>query len=123
MLKNATGFYMSYNKKILVCISDSALQLLLPPKSRKMPHHRHIMCGCRIYIQDRIYQWSLNHWSKRRLLYTKNNSNTLIGGSVEQLNTRNIFSRYSDLVLPDGEPIHPRSKDTAFGSMCEFTNK
>ena len=30
--KNATGFYMEYDEKVLVLISDSALLFILPPK-------------------------------------------------------------------------------------------
>ena len=41
--------------------------------------------------------------------------------SVRKLNAETIFSRYSDVVLPDREPIHPCAKDSAFYSMCDFT--
>ena len=32
-------------------------------------------------------------------------------------------SRYSDVVLPDGETFHPRTKEYTFSSMCDFTDK
>ena len=40
-----------------------------------------------------------------------------------QLNAENIFSRYSDVVLPGGESIHPCAKDATFSSMCDFPEK
>ena len=39
------------------------------------------------------------------------------------MNAVNILSRYSDVVLPDREPIHPRAKYATFFSMCEFPDK
>ena len=42
---------------------------------------------------------------------------------MEQLNAENILSRYRDVLLPGGEPIHPRSKYAAFAIMCDFTYK
>ena len=43
--------------------------------------------------------------------------------SDEQLNAENIESRYSEVGLSDGEPIHTRSKDSAFESMCDCPEK
>ena len=42
---------------------------------------------------------------------------------VKQFNAENISSRYGDVVLPDGEPTHPRSKDSACAIICNFTDK
>ena len=39
------------------------------------------------------------------------------------MNAENISSRYSDVVLPDREPIYPREKYAVFSSMCEFPDK
>ena len=43
--------------------------------------------------------------------------------SVEQLSAENIFSRYGDIILPDGESFHPCAKYAAFGSMCDSPEK
>ena len=43
--------------------------------------------------------------------------------SNEQLNVDNIVSMYNKLLLPDGEPINPRDKYSAFAFMCDCTNK
>ena len=85
-----------------------------------MTQRHQIMCGCKICIQAVTYQDSLNYWRKRRLRYINNRENSLTRGSVEQLNAENIFSRYSDVVLPDVESIHSRAKDSEFSSMCDF---
>ena len=63
------------------------------------------------------------HWCKQQLRYIKKNANSLTRGLVEQLNAENISSRYSDVVLPDGEPIHPHAKDASFSNMCDFPDK
>ena len=34
-----------------------------------------------------------------------------------------IFFGYIYVVLPDGEPIRPHSKDAAISSMCDFPGK
>ena len=81
------------------------------------------MCGCKIFSQDGTHQELLNHWRTRRLRYIKNNANSLTMGSVEQLNAENIFSIYSDVVLPGGKSIHPRAKYVAFTSMCDSPQK
>ena len=39
------------------------------------------------------------------------------------MNAENISSRYSDVVITDGEPINPHDKDSAFYSMCDFPDK
>ena len=39
------------------------------------------------------------------------------------MNAENIFFGYSDVALPDGEPIHPGDKNAAFSSMCDFPGK
>ena len=62
-------------------------------------------------------------WIKQRLRHIKSHSNSLTRGSVEQFNAEIIFSRYSDVVLPDGESIYPRAKDSAFYSMYDFPDK
>ena len=49
-----------------------------------------------------------------------NHKNSLTRGSDEQLNEETIFTRYGDVVLPDGEEIHPCSKDYVYTSMCDF---
>ena len=81
------------------------------------------MCGCKICIQDGTYHKSLNHWRKRQLRYIKNHENSLTRGSSEQFNVKNIFYRYSDVVLPDGESIHPLAKEATFSSMCDFPER
>ena len=62
------------------------------------------MFGCKICIQAGTYQYYLNCWRKRRLIYIyiKNNANSLTKVSVEQLNSENITSIYNDIVLRDG---------------------
>ena len=65
----------------------------------------------------------LNRWRKWGLRYIKNHENYLTWRPVEQLNSENIFSRYSDVVLPDGELIYPYDKDAAFSSMWDFPGK
>ena len=77
-----------------------------------MTQNYQIMCGCKICIQAGTYQEFLNHCCKWRLRYINNHANSLTRVSVEQLNAENIASRYSDVVLPDGETIHPRAKYT-----------
>ena len=60
-------------------------------------------------MQAGIYQEYLNNWRTQKLRYVNNNANSLTRVSVEQLDTDNIFSRYSDLVLPDGgKTIEPK---------------
>ena len=71
-----------------------------------MTHHHQIMWGCEICIQAGTYQEYLNHWRERRLLYINNNENSLTMGSVEHFNAENIFSIYSDVVLPERESIY-----------------
>ena len=44
-------------------------------------------------------------------------------GSAEQLNAKNVFPRYSDVVLPYGEPIHRIAEDAAFTSICDLPDK
>ena len=44
-------------------------------------------------------------------------------GSVEQLNAENHSSRYNDVALSDGEPIHPCAKYAVFSSECDFPEK
>ena len=66
-----------------------------------MTQRHQIMCGCQIFIQAGTYQESLNHWCKGRMRYIKNHENSLTRGSVENFNAENIFSRYSDVALPD----------------------
>ena len=78
------------------------------------------MCGQKICIPDGTYQEALNTWCNRLLRYIRNNENSLTRGSVQQFNTENIFPIYIDVVLLDGELIHPRAKDASFASMCEF---
>ena len=78
------------------------------------------MWGCKTCIQAVTYQDSLNHWRKWRLRYIKNNENSITRESFKELNVENIFSKYSYVVLPDVEPIHPCAKDDAFSSMCDF---
>ena len=65
----------------------------------------------------------LNNWPKRQLGYINNHENSSTRGSVEQLNAENIFSRYIDVVLPGVQPIHPCAKDSAFVSMCDFSEQ
>ena len=65
----------------------------------------------------------LNYGRKRRLRYINNYANQLTRGSVEQFNAENILSVYSFIVVTDGEPIHPRSNDAEFSSMCDFPEK
>ena len=104
MLKQyATGFSVAYDEKGIMCISDSGIRLILPPQLWKMTHHHQIMCGWKMCIQARTYKESLNHWRKRQLRYINNCANSLTRVSAEQLNRENIYNRYSDVVLPDGE--------------------
>ena len=86
-----------------------------------MTQRHQIMCGCKICIQAGTYQELLNHLCKRRLRYINNHANYLTSRSSEQFNVETTFSRYSDFVLTNGKSIHPRVKDAAFSSMCDFT--
>ena len=61
----ATRFSMVYNEEVLVHMSDSDLQLIVPPQLRKTTQRYQIMCASRICIQDRTYQESLNNWRKQ----------------------------------------------------------
>ena len=36
----------------------------------------------------------------------------------EQFNTESIESKYSEVVLPNGEPIHPHDKYAEFSIIC-----
>ena len=42
-----------------------------------------------------------------------------MSGSDQQYNEVNITSRYSEVVLPDREPIHPLAKYSAFKSTYD----
>ena len=46
-----------------------------------------------------------------------------MSGTNELSNAKNISLRYSEVVLPDGEPIHPRSKYDVFSSIGYCPNK
>ena len=120
-LKTFTGFYMAYDYNGNFRISDYDFWLIIPPQLRKMNQRHKVMCGCKTWIQNGTYQESLNHWRKLQLRYIKNHPNSLTRGSVEKLNAENIFSIYSDVVLPDWESINPHAKYSVFFSMCEFT--
>ena len=39
------------------------------------------------------------------------------------MNAENIVSRYSGVLLPDVEKIHPRARYAEFASMCDFPGK
>ena len=65
------------------------------------------MCGYEICIQFGTYKELINHWCKCKLRYINNHTNSLTRGSVEQFNAENTFSINSDVLLHDGEPIHP----------------
>ena len=116
----ATGFSMAYDEKERVCISYSNLWLLLPPKLLKMTQLHQIRCGWKIFIRSGSFKESLNNWRKRQLIYLEDHENSLTRGSVEKLNAGNIASRYSDVLLPGREPIHPLAKDDTFASMCDL---
>ena len=74
---------MVYDKKGLVYIIDSALLSLLQPKLRKRTQSQQIMCGCKICIQDVMYQESINNWCKLGLKLLKNHEYFLMSGSNE----------------------------------------
>ena len=114
---------MVYDERGLVRISYSTIWLILPPQWLKMTQIHQIMCGWKICTQDVTYQDSLNHFRNQRLIYKNNNDNSLTWLSVGQLNAEIISYIYSDVVLTDKEPIYTRSKDAAFSSMCDFTDK
>ena len=65
--KYSSGFSMTYDWKGLVHISDSDLRLSIPSQIIKTTHHHQNICGCEMFIQDRTYQESFNHWHKWRL--------------------------------------------------------
>ena len=50
MQKICYWFFMAYDRKGLVCISDSDRRLLLPPQSWKMTQHHQIVCCYKIWI-------------------------------------------------------------------------
>ena len=118
-----TRFSMAYDEKGLVRICNSYIWLIIPPVLQNMTQNYQIMCGYEKCIKGGTYQELLNHWRKWRLKYITNYDNSLTGVPVEQLNTENIFSRYSDVVLTDEEPIHSRSKDAVFSILCDFSDK
>ena len=63
---------MSYGEEILVCISDSTIQLLLPPLLQNMTQRHKIKCCCKIRTKAGAYQEYLNYWHKRRLQFINN---------------------------------------------------
>ena len=71
---------MAYNDNVNVRINDSALLLILPPQLRKTTQRHQIMCGFKICIQAGTYQESINNCHKQRLMYIKNNENSLTRG-------------------------------------------
>ena len=73
--KHATDFSVAYYEKLIYCIIDYALQLLLPPQLRHMTQNHQTMRGCKIFIQFGTYQESLNHWRKQQQRYIKNHEN------------------------------------------------
>ena len=84
--KCSTGFSISYEVKVLVCISDYNIRLIIPQKLLKMTQHHQIMYGFKTCIQAGTCQESLNNWCKLRLIFLKNNSNTFMSGSDEKFN-------------------------------------
>ena len=104
--KDATGFSMAYDEKLLVPIIDYNLWLLVPSQSWNITHHHQIMCGCEVCIQAGTYQELLNHWRKKRLIYINNIENKLTRVSVEIINAEYIESSYSNAVLSCVEKIN-----------------
>ena len=51
------------------------------------------------------------------MIYIIIHAKLFTGGSVEQYIAEKKNPRYSDVVLPDGESIHPCTKDAEF-SVC-----
>ena len=70
--KYTTWFTIAYHEKRLFRIGDSNLQLLLPPKLRKITRRHKVMCVCEICIQSETYQDFLNNWRKRKLIHIAN---------------------------------------------------
>ena len=56
---------MKYDEKVLVHISDSAIQLLLLTWSIKIKQPRKVMFGYEILIQNGTYQYSINPLCKQ----------------------------------------------------------
>ena len=88
-----------------------------------MTQHHQIVCGCKICIHDVTYQASLHNWRKQLLICINNDSKLFRKVSFETFNAQSISSRYSGVILPGGEHIHPCSKGAAFVGMCDFSNK
>ena len=65
---------MEHEKKGILHISDSDIQLLHLSQLKNITQHQQIMRSYKICIQAGIYQEYLNHWRKRRLIYKKNNT-------------------------------------------------
>ena len=54
--KYGTEFYMAYDENRLLHMSDSALQLIIPPQLRNITQHYKIMYGCEIFIKNGTYK-------------------------------------------------------------------
>ena len=61
------------------------------------------------------FSWKKN-FKVLRCIHTRGRCTKSVCLGMEQV-------RYSDVVLPDGYPIHKLSKNAAFSSMCDFTEK
>ena len=85
---------MSYHEKVLVHISYSDLQLILPPQLGNMTQRHKNIFGCDIYIWAGTYQESLNNWPKQILQFLNNCAKSFMSESDEKINTGNIASRY-----------------------------
>ena len=66
--KYSTEFSMTFDE-ILVPISYSTLQLLIPPKLLNMTQSHQIMCGYERFVHAVTYQEYINHWHKQRLSF------------------------------------------------------
>ena len=87
-----------------------------------MTQHHQIMCDWKIYIQTGTYQESLNNWRKQRLLFLNSSEKSFISGSDEQFTSLNIAPIHSEVVLHEGELIHPHDKDSVFAIMYDCTD-
>ena len=60
---------MAYDEKVLLCIGNYNLQLLLTTQLQKLNPNHQIVCGFYICIQAGRYEESLNHMNKQQLIY------------------------------------------------------
>ena len=121
--KYTTVFSMACGENGLFHISDSDIWFILPLQLQNITQCHQIICGCKISVQAGTYQESFNRWHKQQLKIINNRENLFMSWLDEQFNAENIASRYIEVVLTYGEPIHTCSECSEFSSMCDFPER